>query len=128
MARKRQEGMTDRETELMHVIWSHDEATVEEVRARVKGDLADSTVRTMLSIMERKGYLSSRLQGRLRVYRALIERKEAQSSALRAMTRRLFQGSPDLLIARLIEDEDISIEELDRMRATLRRRNKELGK
>lgn len=122
MARKRQDGMTDRETEIMHVIWSTGETTVDDVRRGLDGDLADSTVRTLLSIMEDKGYVSSRLEGRARVYGARVERDEAQTSALKSLTRRLFGGSPDLVVARLIEDEEISLEELDRLRDSLRQR------
>ena len=125
MARKRQEGMTDRETEIMRVIWSLGEATVEAVREKLEGDLADSTVRTLLGIMQAKGYVKSHLKGRANVFHALIQQKEAQASALRTLTNRLFQGSPDRLVARLVEDEQISLEELDRLRKSLRRRQKE---
>ena len=125
MARKRQEGMTDRETEIMQVVWSTGETTVEDVRRGLEGDLADSTVRTLLTIMEDKGYVSSNLEGRARVYRARVGRDEAQASALKSLTRRLFGGSPDLVVARLIEDEEISLEELDRLRDSLRLREEE---
>ena len=121
MARKRQEGLTDRETEIMDVVWTLGEATVEEVRQRLEGDLADSTVRTMMAIMERKGYVRSRMEGRARAYKARVQREQAQSSALRTLTRRLFAGSPDQLVARLIEDEQLTVEELDRLRDSLRR-------
>lgn len=114
--------MTDRETEIMQVMWATGETTVDDVRRGLEGDLADSTVRTLLAIMEDKGYVSSCLEGRARVYRARVRRNEAQTSALKSLTRRLFGGSPDLVVARLLEDEEISLEELDRLRDSLRQR------
>jgi|APSaa5957512622_1039677.scaffolds.fasta_scaffold63569_2 BlaI family transcriptional regulator, penicillinase repressor len=125
MARKRQEGMTDRETEIMSSLWSRDESTAEDVRSDLGGHLADSTVRTMLSVMESKGYVSSRMGGRIRVYRAFVERSQAQSKALDSIVRRLFQGSPDALVARLVDDEHLSLEELDQLRAALSKARKE---
>lgn len=128
MPGRRQEGMTGRETEIMHVIWSLGEGTVEDIRDRLSEDLANSTVRTLLSIMEDKGYVGFHKAGKAKVFRALIPREEAQASALRNLTHRLFQESADQLVARLVEDEQISLEELDRLRRSLRRRQKEKRK
>ena len=55
MARKREEGLTTRETQIMQVIWRFKEATVEQVQDHLPDRLVDSTIRTMLQIMEQKG-------------------------------------------------------------------------
>jgi predicted transcriptional regulator len=119
MPRPRQEGMTDRETELIQVIWAQSEATVDDIRKAIPRSLADSTVRTLLKIMLGKGYIVSKLVGRQRVYSAKVPRQEAQASALRRITRSLFEGSPGKLVARLVEDEQISLEELEELRRGL---------
>lgn len=125
MARPRQEGLTPRESQIMEVIWKADQATVEEIRAALKDKLADSTIRTLLGIMREKGYVDFHKQSKAKVYRALVPRDQAQTSALQQLIQRLFHGSADLLVARLVEDEQLSLEEIDRLRQTLKRRRKE---
>lgn len=125
MARPRQEGLTPRESQIMEVIWKVDQATVEEIRAALKDHLADSTIRTLLGIMREKGYVDFHKQSKAKIYRALVPRDQAQTSALQHLIQRLFHGSADLLVARLVEDEQLSLEEIDRLRQTLKRRQKE---
>ena len=125
MARPKQEGLTPRESQIMEVIWKAEQATVEEIRAALKDKLADSTIRTLLGIMREKGYVDFHKQSKAKVYRALVPRDEAQTSALQHLIQRLFHGSADLLVARLVEDEQLSLEEIDRLRQTLKRRQKE---
>jgi predicted transcriptional regulator len=125
MARPRHEGLTPRESQIMDVIWRKGEASVEEVQQDLTDRLADSTVRKLLGIMRDKGYVSFRKESKAKVYRANITRKEAQKSAIRYLIRRLFQDSADLLLARLVEEEEIDLEELDRLRRQLEQRQKE---
>ena len=87
--------------------------------------LADSTIRKLLGIMRVKGYVDFRKVSKAKIYRASITRKQAQTSAIRHLIRRLFQDSADLLLARLVEEEHIDLEELDRLRESLERHQKE---
>lgn len=127
MARPRQEGLTPRESQIMDVIWRLGEATVEDIQQELDTELVDSTVRTLLSIMQDKQYVDFRKQGKAKVFRALIPREQVQRTALQHLLHRVFQGSVDLLVARLVEDEQLSLEELDRLRCLLRRQRKERG-
>lgn len=127
MARPREEGLTTRENQIMQVLWDQDEASVEEIREHLPQNLAGSTIRTLLTIMEGKGYVHWRKQGKAKVYRPLTERQKAQTSALRQLTERLFEGSASLLLARLVEEEQVSLEELDALRRKLRRRKEGSG-
>jgi predicted transcriptional regulator len=121
MPREPDEGLTLREGQIMEATWHLGEATVEEVRVRLAEELADSTIRTLLGVMEKKGYVGSRKgeRGKAKVYGPLVQQKEAQGSALRQLTQRLFAGSADLLVARLVEDRQLSLTELDRLRRKL---------
>jgi predicted transcriptional regulator len=110
---------TERELDLMTVLWDRGPSTVAEVRAALEDDLAYTTVLTVLRVMEEKGLVSRREEGRAHRYSPRIERAEARSSALRRMTRRLFAGNPELLLTRLVEDEEWSEDDLQRMRALL---------
>lgn len=120
MPRLPQEGLTLRENQIMEVIWQQGEATVEEVQKRLSDDLSNSTVRALLNIMRRKGYVECYKQSKAKIYRALIPRREAQASAVQQLIQRLFQGSAEQLILRLVEDDEISMDELERLQAQVR--------
>ena len=128
MARPRQEGLTPRENQIMDVIWELDEATVEEIQSRLDDDLVDSTIRTLLGIMCDKGYVEFYKQGKAKVYRALVRKVEVQTLALQHLIQRLFHGSADQLLARLIEDEHIDLTDLDELRQKLEQQKKEGGR
>ena len=120
MARPRVIGLTPRETGIMEVLWQRKEANVQDIQDALPDRLVDSTIRTLLQIMENKGYVSSRKDGRANVYSPLIDRNQVQKSALSQMIDRLFAGSPEALLARMVEDEHVDLDELDRLRSKLR--------
>ena len=120
MARTREEGLTARESQIMKIIWDNDKASVEDIQAKLPDRLVDSTIRTMLQIMEDKGYVTFHKQSRAKIYRAIIEREEIQSSAIQQMIDRLFGGSAEMLLARMVESKLVDLEGLDRSRKKLR--------
>ena len=116
---------TDRELDIMNVLWSRGPSTVAEVLEALEDELAYNTVLTMLKIMEEKGFVSREAEGRAHRYTAEIERDEAGESALERMTERLFGGSPEKLLLRLV-DTELEEDELRRMRDLLDRRLREM--
>lgn len=110
---------TERELDIMNVLWEHGPATAGEVREHIADDLAYNTVLTMLRILEEKGHVGHTEQGRSHVYHPLVERAAAGQSALRRITRKLFRGSPELLLTQLAEDENLSDDTIRRMRELL---------
>jgi BlaI family transcriptional regulator, penicillinase repressor len=117
---------TDRELDVMAVLWELEEATVAEVQARLPDQLAYTTVLTVLRTLEAKGHVDHREgSGRAYVYRPLVARAAAGSSALRRLVDRVFAGSPELLLTQLVSERDLSDEELERMRRLLDERLKE---
>ena len=110
---------TDRETDIMQVLWERGPSVVAEVRAELKDDLAYTTVLTILRTLEGKGYVGHEEEGRGHRYFALVERQAAQASAVRHITRKLFKGSAELLFTQLVSDRKLSAEELKRMRDLL---------
>ena len=113
---------TARELDVMNTLWDQGPATVAEVRKALDDHLAYTTVLTVLRILEDKGFVAHDMDGRAHRYRPLVEKSAAGGSALRRLTRRLFSGSPELLLTRLVEDEDVSDDDLRRMRDLLERR------
>ena len=116
--------LTDREASLMDVLWEHGPSTVSEVREQLADDLAYTTVLTMLRILEEKGYVSRDEVGRAHQYQAVVDRDDAQRSAVQALTEKLFRGSTELLMTRLVSDESLKPEEVRRIRRLLQARPK----
>ena len=118
MAGRRSSGLTDAELRLMDVLWKKGPATVSQV---VEGlpkriPLAYSTVLTTLRILENKGYVAHTKNGRAFTYRPLVEREQARRNAVAHLLRRLFGGSPELLMLNLMDSGKIDAAELERLR------------
>ena len=118
MPRKKSATLTEAEHRLMDVLWERGEATVGDVvEALPTGSrLAYSSVLTTLRILERKGYARHEKRGRAFLYSPLIDREDAQRSALRDVMSRFFENSPEMLVLNVLESEDLSPKELRRLR------------
>lgn len=116
---------TDRELDLMGVLWERGPSTVAEVRDGLADELAYTTVLTVLRVLEEKGHVGHEEEGRAHRYFPRVERAEAGQSALRRLTRKVFRGSPEMLLTNLVSDRQLSAKDLRRMRALLDRRLKE---
>lgn len=115
-------SFTERELDVMGVLWEEGTATVAEVRERLSDRLAYTTVLTVLRILEEKGYVGHTEEGKAYRYHPLVDRSAAGRSAVRRLVRKVFRGSPELLLTQLVSDRELSEEELERMRALLDRR------
>ena len=120
MARKKSPNLTEAELRLMDVIWDKGSATVADVVDALPKDLglAYNTVLTTLRILEEKGYLThtKKDDARAFVYQAVVGRDEAGRNAVRYLVTRFFRNSPELLVLNVLEDEELSGGELDRIR------------
>lgn len=110
---------TDRELDVMSVLWERGDATVAEVQQRLSDDLAYTTVLTVLRTLEEKGHVGHTEEGRAYRYHPLVEREAAGASALRRLVDRVFGGSAELLLTQLVSERDLSEAELERMRRLL---------
>ncbi|HWK88770.1 MAG TPA: BlaI/MecI/CopY family transcriptional regulator, partial [Longimicrobium sp.] len=86
-------SFTDRELDVMNVLWDAGGGTVADVRARLADDLAYTTVLTVLRTLEEKGYVGHVEEGKAYRYHPLVERQAAGTSVLRRLTRKLFKNS-----------------------------------
>ncbi len=118
-------AFTDRELDVMNVLWDVGPATVAEVRERIADDLAYTTVLTILRTLEQKGYVSHTEDGRAHRYKPLVKREVAGRTALRRLVDKVFDGSPELLLTQLVSDKNLSDEELRRLRKLLADRLRE---
>jgi predicted transcriptional regulator len=113
--------LTQRELDIMSVLWDLGEATVNEVRERVDPNLAYTTVSTVLRMLELKGYVSHRRgEGKTHVYYPVIDAETAGESVLGRILDKVYGGSPIKLLAHLVEQRRLSAGELARMRELLK--------
>ncbi|HEY4362138.1 MAG TPA: BlaI/MecI/CopY family transcriptional regulator [Bryobacteraceae bacterium] len=124
MARKKSRNLTEAELRLMDVLWAKGAATVAEVAEALpkKLGLAYNTVLTTMRILEDKGYLrhTKSQEGRAFVYRPVVSRDAASRSAVQHLLGRFFRNSPGALVLNLLEDEELSQDELERIRMLLK--------
>ena len=113
--------LTQRELDIMSVLWERGEATVTEVRDQVDPDLAYTSISSMIRMLEMKGYVSHRRgEGKTHVYFPVIDAETAGESALGRVLNKIYGGSPIKLLAHLMEQSRLSDKELARRRDLLK--------
>jgi predicted transcriptional regulator len=110
---------TERELDIMAVLWQHGPCTVAEVRSHLDDDVSHNTVATMLTILENKGYVDHVEEGRAFRYRPIVDREEAGSSAFSRLVDTVFGGSAEALLTHFVRDRRLSKAELERIRSVL---------
>ena len=123
---------TDRELEILKVLWELGEGSVREVHARLveESGLHFNTIQTQLRIMDEKQLVSHRLEGRMFIYKPLCTREQVSSRFL----HKVFNGALDQLVLSMLAAEKIAADELmelERLIADARKqklsRNKKQG-
>ena len=109
----------DRELDVMAALWELGSGTVAEVRERLPADLAYTTVLTILRNLEAKGFVKHTVEGKAHRYIPRVAQRTARRNALAHILDKLFHGSPEQLIAQLVEDEKLTAADLRRLRAHL---------
>jgi predicted transcriptional regulator len=119
-------NLSRRERQIMDVIYARGEATATDVVENMPDPPTRTTVRTMLRILEEKGHLSHRKEGREFVYRPTHARPRAGQSALRRVLRTFFDGSLAKAVAMHLADPDnkLSDEEMERLTDLVRQARK----
>lgn len=119
---------TPGELALLQVLWRIREGTIEDILMAAGGDPPPNykTVQAWLRIMERKGQVEHRQEGRAFVFRPLISRGDVHRLSFRHFLAKYFTGSREELLVELLSDERISPEELRQLESLVRNRRKEL--
>ncbi len=117
-------ALGERELDVMAVLWELGSGTVTEVLDHLGVPLAYTTVLTVLRNLEAKEYVSREEEGRAHRYYPRVAQQTAQQNALSRLVTQLFGGSPEALIARLVEQHDVSPDELARLARELNRSGK----
>jgi BlaI family transcriptional regulator, penicillinase repressor len=113
--------LTELQLAILGVLWERGEATVAEIWEALHAErgLAQTTLATVLTRLERRGVVAHRTRARQYVYRALVTEAEAQHSMVRELTDRLFEGDVTALVSHLLSARDVSPGDLARIRDML---------
>jgi predicted transcriptional regulator len=103
------------------------EASVNDVLARLADPPSYSSVRTMMRLLEEKGYLKHRREGMKYVYRPTLAPEKARRSALQHLLKTFFGGSPGDAVAAVLDlsGDKIPAEQLDRLARLIEEARKE---
>lgn len=116
MGRKPSATLTDAELRIMRVLWARPQSTtMDVVNAIVDPPLARNTVMTVLGVLERKGYVRHRTEGRTFIYSAVVAQEAARGSALENVLTRFFDGSAEALVSKLLDSKKISAADRKRL-------------
>jgi BlaI family transcriptional regulator, penicillinase repressor len=123
MPPKKSNTLTEAELRLMKILWLRGESAVTDlVAAMPAGEpLAYNSVLTTIRILEQKGYVTHRQEGRAFIYRPCIAEQEASRSEVRRVLGRFFGNSRERLLLSLLDDGEISAEELERLQEAIRK-------
>jgi predicted transcriptional regulator len=116
--------LTDREADVMQVLWTRGPSTVAEVKEGLADDLAYTTVLTILRTLEQKSFVDYEAEGRTHRYFALIDQQAARQSALQHLKSKLFDNSSELLLMQLVSDQKLDRDQLSRLRKLLDEKSK----
>jgi predicted transcriptional regulator len=122
MPPKKSITLTEAELRIMKLLWKRGESQVSDLVAAMADveALAYNSVLTTIRILEQKGYVEHRQVGRAFVYRACVAEREASRSEIRHVLNRFFGNSRERLVLSLLGDDEISVDELERLREAIK--------
>src|SRR5262249_34908792 len=119
---------TERELEIMQILWEVGEATVRGLQQALPSGRHYNSVLTIVRVLERKGHILHRQEGRGFVYRAAAPLEESRSKVLSHLVDKVFGGSFESIVLNMVDKGDLTLEQLDEIRRKVRKRTQEKGR
>jgi len=115
--------LTELQLAILRILWTRGEATVLDIWETLHAErgLAQTTIATMLSRLERRGVVTRRAQARQYQYKAAVTEAEVQHSMVGELTERLFDGDVTALMQHLLSGSDVSPGDLAKIRQMIER-------
>jgi predicted transcriptional regulator len=110
-------GMTPLELKIMQVLWRLGPCQVQAVQQELEGELAYTTVQTMLNVLHKKSRVTRQLRGRAFEYRAAVTEEKTLGSAVTDLVERMFGGSPEELVMSLVKSRQLDAGRLAKLAA-----------
>jgi predicted transcriptional regulator len=119
MPRTPSKTYTDKELEIMRVVWELGEATARQIQEKLPGDRHYNSVLTIIRVLERKGHLAHRAEGKAHVYRARQQPEKSRGKVLTHLIKQVFGGSAASLVLHLVETGDLTEDDLREVRTKM---------
>ena len=122
MARPRQPGLTENELEVMKILWTEAPLMVADILERIsrKPKPAYTSLMTLIQGMEKKNYIKHQAAGKAFTYNPVLPQKKFMKSEIHRIAQRLFNGTPGALVLNLVQQEELSKDEIKALKALLR--------
>jgi len=113
---------------IMQVLWDRGKSTVGEVREALQPDrdLAYTTVGTMLTNLEEKGFVTHQSSGRVNIYCAKLRREQVRRSMVTDLAHRLFAGDLEQMVCHLLDGSEVTRDDITRLKKLIREKELEL--
>ncbi len=127
MAGRKSSVINGREFAVLKLVWENGPLTVRQIREHLTTDeeIPYTSVLTLLQLMEQKGYLRHKREGKTYRYSARKTRQTMTRTLLRDFIARFFDGSPEALVMGLAENAQLDPEIWDELQAEVRKQKKE---
>lgn len=124
-------SLTELQLAMMKVLWGRGEVSVLDLHDALRAErkIAQSTVATLLTRMEKKGLVTHRQDGRQYLYRALVTEGQVRRSVVAEVSGlfgRLFEGDVTEMVNHLLRESEVEADDLARLRQMLQQREAEL--
>lgn len=127
MSKKKEEKLlTEVELELMTQLWKLGEGSVNDVLEQLPKErkLAYTSVSTILRILEQKGVLKTRKEGRGHIYIPLLAKAEYEAQTIQHVMKNVFDGAPVALVKQLLNSAQLKEEDLAEIKALIEKKEK----
>lgn len=124
MARRRSEMLTDVELEFMIALWDIGSGSVRDIMAALdeQKPRAYTSVATVMKILDEKGFVTSARKERALVYTPSVAKRDYEGRSLKNLSKTLFGGTPTALVARLVDNEDLTDEMIQEIKEIIETR------
>ena len=119
------EGFSRRERQIMDALYGLGRASAAQIHEAMAEPPSYTALRTLLTILEKKGHVRHDSDGVRYVYEPVAAREDAGKTAIQTLKKTFFDNSAELLVAALLNEEDIAEDELDRLAALIEQARKE---
>lgn len=117
------ERLTKAEEPIMQIIWDKGDVFVKDIIEELPDETPYNTVSSLVRILETKGMVGHRAFGRTHQYFPLIKRGEYRKQILKNIIVEYFDGSYKGLLSQIIDDEEVSPEEVEELKSLLNKKS-----
>jgi BlaI family transcriptional regulator, penicillinase repressor len=121
MPRQPSKTFTDRELEIMRVLWKLGEASARQIQENLPGDRHYNSVMTIIRVLEKKNHLTHREEGRAHIYRATVSPDRSRTRVLNHLVKQVFGGSAASLVLSLVETGELTAADIEDIRRKMRK-------